>query len=67
MVLVREMQIQIWLAKFPHSDIYFLKILGRFSMSYVVVEVSEMHFDMLEFMMCVCVCVCVCMYVCLFF
>ncbi len=33
-------------------------------MSYVVVEVSEMHFDMLEFMMCVCVCVCV--YVCLF-
>ncbi len=50
MVLVREMQIQIWLATFPHSDISFLKILGSFSMSYVVVEVSEMHFDMMEFM-----------------
>ncbi len=50
MVLVREMQIQIWLATFPYSDISFLKILGRFSMSYVVVEVSEMHFDMMEFM-----------------
>lgn len=45
------MQIQIWLATVPPSGISFLKILGRFSKDYVVVEVSKVHFVTLEFVM----------------